>query len=60
MTTSSHFSLSQFDVVEALVLSLVSDDASLDAETRRWLDEDEFLVRRRIHNDMRQAMKATS
>ena len=52
-TTSSHFSLSQLDVVEATVLALVSDEASLSPESRRWLDEDEFLVRRRIHRDVR-------
>jgi hypothetical protein len=56
MTTSSHFSLSQIDLIEATVLALVSDDFSLNAETRRWLDEDEFLVRRRIHQDVRSAM----
>ena len=52
-TTSTHFSLSQLDVVEATVLALVSDEASLSPASRRWLDEDEFLVRRRIHRDVR-------
>ncbi|MFT5525671.1 MAG: hypothetical protein ACI9HK_003641 [Pirellulaceae bacterium] len=56
MTTISHFSISQIDLIEATVLALVSDDFSLNAETRRWLDEDEFLVRRRIHHDMLAAM----
>lgn len=55
MTTSSHFSISQLDVIEAAVLSLVSDDFSLNADARRWLDEDEFLVRSRIHRDVREA-----
>jgi hypothetical protein len=55
MTTCSHFSISQYDVIEAAVLSLISDDFSLSADARRWLDEDEFLVRSRIHRDMRQA-----
>jgi cellulose synthase operon protein C len=52
-TTASQFSLSQLDVVEATVLALVSDEANLSPESRRWLDEDEFLVRRRIHRDVR-------
>ena len=52
-TTSTHFLLSELDVVEATVLALVSDEASLSPASRRWLDEDELLVRRRIHRDMR-------
>jgi hypothetical protein len=55
MTTCSHFSISQLDVVEAAVLSLISDDFSLSGEARRWLDEDEFLVRSRIHREMHEA-----
>ena len=55
MTTCSHFSISQLDVVEAAVLSLISEDFSISSEARRWLDEDEFLVRSRIHREMRQA-----
>ncbi len=58
MTTCSHFSISQLDVVEAAVLSLISDDFSLSGEARRWLDEDEFLVRTRIHREMREASGA--
>src|SRR5205823_13123723 len=55
-TTSSHFSVSQLDVVEAVVLAVVSDDFTLGTQARRWLDDDEFLVRRRIHRDMRALM----
>jgi hypothetical protein len=52
-TTSSHFSVSQLDVIEAVVLAVVSDDFTLGTQARRWLDEDEFLVRRRIHHDVK-------
>ena len=55
LTTSSHFSISQLTVVEAAAVSLVSDDFSISAVGRRWLDEDEFLVRSRLHQDMREA-----
>ena len=51
-TTSSHFSISQLDLIEESVLALVSEDFSLSAESRRWLDEDEYLVRKRIHEDV--------
>jgi hypothetical protein len=55
-TTSSHFSVSQLDVVEAVVMAVVSDDFTLGTQARRWLDEDEFLIRRRIHSDVRKMM----
>ncbi len=56
-TTSTHFSVSQLDVVEAVVLAVVSDDFTMGTQARRWLDDDEFLVRRRIHRDVRMAME---
>jgi hypothetical protein len=55
--TKSHYSTFQLRVVEAVVLALVSDDFTLGANARRWLDDDEFLVRRRIHRDLRQRME---
>jgi len=56
-TTSTHFSVSQLDVVEAVVLAVVSDDFTMGTQARRWLDDDEFLVRRRIHRDVQQALE---
>ncbi|MFO0845591.1 MAG: hypothetical protein U0797_24935 [Gemmataceae bacterium] len=55
-TTSSHFSVSQLDVVESVVLAVVSDDFTMGTQARRWLDDDEYLVRRRIHRDLRSLM----
>ena len=55
-TTNSHFSLSQLQVVESVVRAVVSDDFAMGQNLRRWLDEDEYLVRRRIHADVRAAM----
>jgi hypothetical protein len=52
-TTNKFYSLSQLKVVEAVVLAVVSDDFTLGSTARRWLDDDEFLVRRRIHQDLR-------
>jgi hypothetical protein len=40
-------------VVEAMVLAAVSDDFTLGADARRWLDDDEYLIRRRVHADVR-------
>ena len=56
-TTGSHYSLSQLDVVEAVVLSVVNEDSAMGADARRWLDDDELIVRRRIHRDFH-ALKA--
>lgn len=56
MTTTTHFSLFQLKIVEAIVLALVGEEFTDGAENRRWLDEDEFLVRRRIHRDVRAAL----
>jgi hypothetical protein len=58
-TTNSHYSLSHLDVVEAVVMAVASDDFNLGANARRWLDDDEYLVRKRIHRDMRSLMAQT-
>lgn len=55
-TTNTHYSLSQLQVIEAVVLAVVSDDFNLGQNARRWLDEDEYLVRKRIHRDLRALM----
>jgi len=53
-TSSSHYLLSQLLVIEAVVLAVVSDDFTIGPAVRRWLDDDEYLVRRRIHRDVRE------
>jgi hypothetical protein len=52
-STRTHYSASQLAVIEAVVLAVVSDDFTIGPAVRRWLDEDEYLVRRRIHQDVR-------
>ena len=56
-TTTSHYSLSRLNVIEAVVLSLVSQEFTVAPGARRWLDDDEFLVRRRIHREVRAALE---
>jgi hypothetical protein len=53
LATNTHFSLSKLRVVEAAVRAVVSDDFALGPAVRRWLDDDEYRVRRRIHRDTR-------
>ncbi len=55
-STMGYFSQFQFRLVEAAVLAVVSDDFTQGSQTRRWLDEDEYLVRQRIHGDVRNLM----
>lgn len=50
--TNSHFCLSLVDFADALVLGHVGDDLTLNETTRHFLDEDEYLVRRRVHRDV--------
>jgi hypothetical protein len=56
LNTNTHFSLAQLGVVEAVVQAVVHDDFALGAAVRRWLDSDEYLIRRRIHRDLRSLM----
>lgn len=51
-TGSVCFSRLHLLVVEEVVTTLVDADAGLGSAARRWLDDDEFLVRRRVHADM--------
>jgi hypothetical protein len=51
-----YYSPAQLKFVESVVLAVVSDDFTQGAEARRWLDEDEYLVRQRIHGDVRNRM----
>jgi hypothetical protein len=55
-TTASYYSRLHLAIVEEVVRSLVSDNMALGDQARRWLDDDEFLVRRRIHADMRKVL----
>jgi hypothetical protein len=56
LETRHYFSQSQLQLIESVVLAMVSDDFVLGQNARRWLDEDEYLVRRRIHRDLRGVM----
>ncbi|HEY3448388.1 MAG TPA: hypothetical protein VGK67_18670 [Myxococcales bacterium] len=53
--TNSHFCLSVVGFMESLVLGLASEDLALGEFGRRWLDEEEYLVRRRIQRENAEA-----
>jgi hypothetical protein len=50
--TNSHFCLSVVELADALVMGHVEVGQGTGERARSWLDEDEFLVRRRIHREL--------
>jgi hypothetical protein len=58
-TTAPYYSRLHLNLIEEVVLAIVSDDFALGQSGKRWLDEDEHLVRRRIHRDMKELVKRT-
>ena len=50
--TNTHFCLSVIAFMECLVLGYARSDLALGEFGRRFLDEDEYLVRRRIHREI--------
>ncbi len=58
-STMPYYSRYHLNLAEEVVLALVSDDFALGQAGRRWLDEDEGLVRRRIHDDMKRHLAAS-
>jgi hypothetical protein len=57
-STNTHYSLAQLELVESVVRAVTGEDFAIDRAARRWLEDDEYLVRRRIHHDMRQAARS--
>lgn len=52
LSTNSHYCLAVVQLMEAVVLSLASEDLALSEWARRWVEEDEHLLHRRIHRDL--------
>ena len=58
-TTSKSYSRLHLKVIEAAVLALASDEFAVGAAGRRWLEDDEYLVRKRVHADMRKHLSGS-
>jgi hypothetical protein len=52
MSTNSHYCLAVIHLLEAVVTALASEDLVLGDWARRWVEEDEHLLHRRIHRDL--------
>ncbi|MCW5807300.1 MAG: hypothetical protein KIT31_33400 [Deltaproteobacteria bacterium] len=50
--TNSHYCLSVLSFVESLILGITSDDLALGEAGRRFVEDDEHLIRRRLHRDL--------
>jgi hypothetical protein len=55
VTTSPYYNLLHLDLIESVVMAIAGEDQTLSGNARRWLDDDEFIVRRRIHRDFYEA-----
>ncbi len=53
LSTNTHFCLSVLNFVESLVLGITSDDLALGESGRRFVEDDEHLIRRRLHRDLK-------
>jgi hypothetical protein len=51
-STNRYFTLKPLELIDAVVRSVVTEDFALGPSVRGWLDDDEFLIRRRIHRDL--------
>jgi hypothetical protein len=58
-STNRYFTLKPLQLIDAVVRSVVTDDFALGPAVRGWLDDDEFLIRRRIHKDMSDVLRGT-
>lgn len=47
-----YYALQPLELIDAVVRSVVTDEFHLGAAVRKWLDDDEFLIRGRIHRDL--------
>jgi hypothetical protein len=51
-STNGWFTLKPLQLIDVVVRSVVTDEFSLGPAVRGWLDDDEFLIRGRIHRDL--------
>jgi hypothetical protein len=59
-SSNCYFTLQPLRLIDTVVRAVVTDDFALGPAVRAWLDEDEFLIRRRIHRDMAALLRETS
>jgi hypothetical protein len=53
---NTHYTLQPLRLIDTVMLAVVSDDFTLGPAVRGWLDDDEYLVRQRIHQELKELM----
>jgi hypothetical protein len=56
--TNSHYCLAVLHFVESLVLAITADDLAIGEAGRRFVEDDEHLIRRRLHRDLAREAKS--
>lgn len=56
--TARYFALTPLELIDRAVSAVVTDEFNLGPAVRRWLDDDEYLIRRRIASDLDAALAA--
>jgi hypothetical protein len=59
-TTAQFYSRLHLNLVEDVIKALVSDDSGIGTRGQRWLEDDEYLVRKRIHGDMKRYLETSN
>ncbi len=54
---NTHYTLQPLELIDTVVLAVVSDDFILGPSVRAWLDDEEFLVRQRIQKELGKMME---
>jgi hypothetical protein len=57
--TARYFALTPLELIDRAVSAVVTDEFNLGPAVRRWLDDDEFVTRRRIARDLDAALART-
>ncbi len=53
---NTHYTLQPLQLIDTVVLAVVSDEFTLGPAVRSWLDDDEYLLRQRIHTELKELM----
>jgi hypothetical protein len=55
--TNRYFTLAPLALVDTALRAVVGEDSALGPRVRAWLDDDEFLTRRRVARDLAEALR---
>ncbi len=56
--TNRYFTLAPLALIDVVIRAVVSEEFTLGPQVRAWLDDDEYLTRRRVSRDLGEALKS--